>query len=62
MSAIQWRQIRTMPIERSSGTDLELQCLFPVQMKVILDLYSLDRAVVVVEIVPAMTFSVECYW
>ena len=53
-----------MPIEPSSGTDLKHQCQFPVQMKVILDLYSaLDGAVVVkvVEFVPAMTFSVECY-
>ena len=29
-------------IEPSSGTDLEHQCQFPVQMKVILDLYSAE--------------------
>ena len=52
-------------IEPSSGTDLEHQCQFPVQMKVILDLYSADRGFVVeilsrnCPIHDGMTFSLE---
>ena len=60
--------VATMPgkIEPSSGTDLEHQCQFPVQMKVILDLYSADKGFVV-EVLSrncpihkgGMTFSLE---